>query len=293
MTPFEEKYKAAFITFHADYDAGALEAKPLAPSLALQTRSSTSEEGYAWLAQSSGLREWLGDRQFHALTLSGFTIKNKDFEHTITVSRNDIEDDKIGVLSGAFKMMGYDAASHPDSLLFDLISRGTVEKCYDGRAFFSANHAAPTPGNKTATASNVDLANADDTPTWYLLDTTKAIKPFILQTRKDYTFTALDKEGDAPVFMKGENVYGVTGRLNAGFGLWQLAYASSQPLTADNLAAADASMMGLKAPTGKPLGIAANILLVAPSQKSNALKLLNLDTSEYKGAFELIVCPWL
>ncbi|GHU32363.1 hypothetical protein FACS189497_13900 [Betaproteobacteria bacterium] len=190
-------------------------------------------------------------------------------------------------------MMGQDAALHPDSLLFDLIRRGGTEKCYDGRPFFSDSHPAPTPASKNATASNISLANANDTPSWYLLDTTKAVKPFILQTRKDYTFVSLNKDEDEPVFMRGEYVYGVEGRLNAGFGLWQLAYASSQPLTADNLAAADASMMALKAPTGRPLGIAPNILLVAPSQKESALKLLKLDTSHYRDAFELIVCPWL
>ncbi|GHT93940.1 head protein [Betaproteobacteria bacterium] len=289
----KEKYIAAYVAFRADYEAGKLAAAPLAPTLAMNVRSSTSEEDYAWLGQSSGLREWLGDRQFNALTVSGFAIKNKNFEHTITVSRNDIDDDKIGVLAGAFQMMGQDAALHPDSLLFDLIRRGGTEKCYDGRPFFSDSHPAPTPASKNATASNISLANANDTPSWYLLDTTKAVKPFILQTRKDYTFVSLNKDEDEPVFMRGEYVYGVEGRLNAGFGLWQLAYASSQPLTADNLAAADASMMALKAPTGRPLGIAPNILLVAPSQKESALKLLKLDTSHYRDAFELIVCPWL
>ncbi|GHU27216.1 hypothetical protein FACS189488_15270 [Betaproteobacteria bacterium] len=119
------------------------------------------------------------------------------------------------------------------------------------------------------------------------------VKPFILQIRKDYKFISLDKDENEHVFKRGEYVYGVEARLNAGFGLWQLAFASNKPLTADNIAAADASMMSLKSPAGKPLGIAPNILLVAPSMKESALKLLKLDTSHYQDAFELIVCPWL
>jgi phage major head subunit gpT-like protein len=258
----------------------------------MTVQSSASEETYAWLGQNSSLREWLGDKQFNSLAVSGFTLKNKDYEHTIAVSRNDIEDDRIGVLSGAFQMMGQDAALHPDSLLFDLIRNGTREKCHDGKPFFSANHPIGQ-GKNASTASNVDVTSEGDAPTWLLLDTTKVIKPFILQIRKDYKFITLDKDDDDHVFRHGEYVYGVEGRLNAGFGLWQLAFASNKTLDAAAIAAADAAMMGLKAASGKPLGIAPNILMVASAVKEAALKLLKLDTSHYRDAFELIVCPWL
>jgi phage major head subunit gpT-like protein len=289
----KDKIDAAYTAFRADYEAGKLAAQPLASRIALTVRSSTAEESYAWLGQNSSLREWIGDKHFNSLRLSGFTIKNKDFEHTITVGRNDIEDDRIGVLSGAFQMMGQDAALHPDSLLFDLIKNGAKQPCYDGRPFFDTDHPADPGDPDKGSVSNVDLKNAGDSPSWILLDTTKVVKPFILQLRKDYRFIRLDKDENGHVFKRGEFVYGVEARLNAGFGLWQLAHASSQPLTAANLAAADASMMSLKAPTGRPLGIAPNILMVAPAMKESALKLLKLETSHYRDAFELIVCPWL
>lgn len=289
----KDKIAAAFVAFRADYEAGKLAAKPLAPQLAMNIRSSTSEENYSWLGQNSSLREWIGDKQFNALALSGFALKNRDFEHTIEVDRNDIEDDKIGVLSGAFQMMGQDAALHPDTLLFDLISKGATQLCFDGQPFFSADHLADPGDPDKGTVSNVDLTAPGDAPTWLLLDTSKVVKPFIIQTRKDYKFINLDKDSDENVFKRGKFVYGVEARLNAGFGLWQLAFASNKALTAANIAVADAAMMGIKAPTGKPLGIAPNILLVSPSKKEDALKLLKLDTSHYQGAFELIVCPWL
>jgi phage major head subunit gpT-like protein len=289
----KDKIAAAYTAFRADYEAGKLAAKPLASRLAMTVRSSTAEESYAWLGQNSSLREWIGDKHFNSLALSGFTIKNRNFEHTITVARNDIEDDRIGVLSGAFQMMGQDAALHPDSLLFELIQNGTRQLCYDGQNFFDADHPADPGDPDSASISNVDLANPGDSPSWILLDTTKVVKPFLLQIRKDYKFIRLDQDKDEPVFMRGEYVYGVEARLNAGFGLWQLAYASSQALDADSIAAADASMMSLKTPTGRPLGITPNILMVAPSMKESALKLLKLETSHYRDAFELVVCPWL
>jgi phage major head subunit gpT-like protein len=288
-----DKIAAAYTVFRSDYDAGKLAAQPLAPRLALSTKSASAEESYAWLGQNSSLREWIGDKHFNGLTVSGFAIKNRNFEHTIAVPRNDVEDDRIGVLSGAFQMMGEDAALHPDSLLFELIRNGTKELCYDGKPFFATDHPVAPSDPDEGTVSNADLVNPVDAPSWVLLDLSKVVKPFILQTRKDYTFIKKDKDEDEHVFNRGEFVYGVEARLNAGFGLWQLAYASNKDLTAANIAAADASMMSLKTPAGKPLGIAANILMVSPAMKESALKLLKLETSHYRDAFELIVCPWL
>ena len=289
----KDQIAAAYTAFRADYEAGKLAAQPLHSRIAMATRSTAKEESYSWLGQYNSLREWIGDRHFNGLTLHGFTIKNRTFENTVTVPREDIEDDRIGALSGAFQTLGHDAALHPDSLLFELVRNGTTQTCYDGQYFFDTDHPVDPSAPEKGSVSNVDLVAPGDAPAWMLLDTTKVIKPFIIQTRKDYRFIKLDNDSDENVFMRNEFVYGCEARLNVGFGLWQLAFASNKPLTADNIAAADAAMMGLKSPTGRPLGVAPNILMVAPGMKESALKLLKLDTSHYQGAFELIVCPWL
>jgi phage major head subunit gpT-like protein len=290
---------AANTAFRADYDAGKLEAKPIYQDLSMTIKSSAAEETYAWLGLNSSLREWVGDKHFNSLKVSGFTIKNRDFEHTITVRRNDIEDDKIGIMSGAFKMLGFDAALHPDTLLFELIKNGTSQKGYDGKPFFSPSHPLDPFDPKSGTLSNYfksdDPAHGDNIK-WVLLDTTKAIKPFILQVRKDYNFITQDEDADDHVFRRGEFVYGVEARLNAGYGLWQLAFASNSPIEGDmagGIMDADAAMMSIKSSTGKPLGISPNILMVAPSQKWNAMKLIKTPDTHFYNAFELIICPWL
>ncbi len=56
--------------------------------------SEAGEESYKWLGKIPRMREWIGDRQIQNLTASDYTIKNKDFEVTVGVDRNDIEDDK-------------------------------------------------------------------------------------------------------------------------------------------------------------------------------------------------------
>ncbi|WP_163532711.1 Mu-like prophage major head subunit gpT family protein [Helicobacter suis] len=59
---------------------------------------------------------------------------------------------------------------------------------------------------------------------WIMLDTTKTIKPIILQKNKAVEFNALDKSNSANNFMRRELLYGVDSEDNAGYGLWQLAF---------------------------------------------------------------------
>lgn len=65
-------------------------------------------------------------------------------------------------------------------------------------------------------------AGGSDT-TWYLMDTTKAVKPFIFQERKAPTFTFFDKPTDATVFERREFRFGAESRGAAGYALWFLA----------------------------------------------------------------------
>jgi phage major head subunit gpT-like protein len=58
---------------------------------------------------------------------------------------------------------------------------------------------------------------------WYLLDTTKPIKPFVFQNRKSPRFQTFFDDKDENVFMRRKYKYGVDARGNAGYGLWFLA----------------------------------------------------------------------
>ena len=63
-----------------------------------------------------------------------------------------------------------------------------------------------------------------DTKSWYLLDTTRPIKPLILQVNKAAEFVAQDKLDNEAAFMRKEFRYGVDTEDNVGYGLWQMAY---------------------------------------------------------------------
>ncbi len=58
---------------------------------------------------------------------------------------------------------------------------------------------------------------------WYLLDTSKPLKPFILQVAKDGIF----ESNDGKKFELDSALFGVKSFMNAGYGLWQFAYRST------------------------------------------------------------------
>ena len=86
--------------------------------------STTGEQDYKWLGQMPGMREWIGEREVQALAAYDYLIKNKKFEMTIGVPRDDIEDDKYGVYTPLFSNMGEAAALQPDELVFGAMISG-------------------------------------------------------------------------------------------------------------------------------------------------------------------------
>lgn len=279
-----------YTAFNTIFNKALTEVTPLYTEVATVTPSTTDSETYAWLGDIPGMREWIGNREVQNLTASGYTIKNKPFELTIGVSRDAVEDDKLGIYNVQIEMLAQAAATNPDRLVFELLAAGFTEKCFDGKPFFSDTHKV---GGKTvsnlshaklsldayvaARASMMSLTNSKGRPlnlvpdklvvppalekeardilvadfvngtkntmqgtakpvvipqlarndaAWYLLCTTRPIKPLIYQERKKPKFVSKTQETDDNVFMQNQFLYGADSRGNAGFGFWQMAVGS-------------------------------------------------------------------
>lgn len=298
---------ALFTAFQFIYNQGFDGAVSRVADVASETSSSTSEEVYPYLGQFPLFREWIGDRVVNQLGVHGWAIKNRKFETTVSVPRTDIEDDRYGVYRPMFKQMGVTAKLHPDSLVFPLLNEGFVSPCYDGQTFFSASHPTQDANGVDAIASNMQDGAG---PAWFLLDTNQAFRPVIWQKRVPYEFTTLTASNDTEVFTTDKYVYGVRARVNAGYGLWQLAFGSKAPLNADNFAAARQAMTSLRGDRGGILGVMPNVLVVPPALEANARTLLKATTvaevvtvggvqtavpgtNIWYGSADLIVTPFL
>lgn len=83
------------------------------------------------------------------------------------------------------------------------------------------------PNPYKGTAEVVEEPRLTDDDAWYLLDTTKPVKPFIYQERKKPMFVQQTSMDSPTVYMEGVFYFGAEARAAAGFGHWQLAYGST------------------------------------------------------------------
>jgi len=287
-----------FVAFKAAFQGGLGGVAPQLDRIATTVPSSTSIEEYGWLGQFPNMREWLGDRVVNGVTSYGYSIKNKSFELTVGVPREKIEDDQYGIYSPMFSEMGRATASNPDRLAFSLLAAGPSTLCYDGQYFFDTDHPVLDANGVPQSQANWNNNSGSGTA-WYLLDTSRSIKPLIFQNRKSPNFVAKTNETDDNVFDRREYVYGVDSRCNVGFGFWQMAYGSRVTLDEAGLTAAYAAMTARTGDGGRPLGIKPTILLVPPTLEIAARKLVNASmnaagaTNVLNNLVEVVVSPWL
>ncbi len=291
-----ETVDLAFRGFKTIFTDALMEAPTYADQIAMTVPSVNRDETYGWMGMFPSLREWIGPRQVKNLEAHGFTIKNRKFESTVEISRDDISDDRLGMFKPVFSEMGHTTRRHPEELLFGLLASGFTTTCYDGQFYFDTDHPVTDADGNTQLVSNFQGGSGT---AWYLMDTSRAIRPLIWQEREKYEFQQVTESNAPYVFSNDKYLYGIRARVNAGFGLWQLAYGSKQPLTPANYAAARAAMMGLTTDGGRKLGVSPTVLLVPPLLESDALTLLNTEigtggaSNPWKATAKPIVTPYL
>ncbi|MEX2450916.1 MAG: Mu-like prophage major head subunit gpT family protein [Rhodospirillales bacterium] len=286
-----------YISFSAAFRDGLGQAAPQWELIAARIPASTKEQDYGWLGKIPRVREWIGDRVVQNIMSHGYSIKEKPFELTVGVDRDDIETDNLGQYSMLFTELGRSIAAWPDELIWPFLVAGFSNLCYDGQPFFDTDHPVLDEDGNTISVANTD--GGSGTP-WFLVDDTRVIKPVIWQVRKDLSnLIRKDREEDENVFNRKEFIYGVDGRANVGYGFWQFAWGSKQTLNAANYAAARAALSGMKGDYGRPLGIMPKKLIVPSSLEAAALEIVNAErdaagaTNVWKGTATSVVVPWL
>lgn len=284
------------VGFHTAFKGGLGQASTAFARVTTEITSTQKEQKYGWLGKMPNVREWIGPRAVLNLEQHDYSIKEKPWELTIGVDRDDIETDNLGIYTPMFTEMGMSTGSHKDTLCFGLLANGFTNPCYDKQNYFDTDHPVLDKNGEMISVANTD--GGAGAP-WFLIDDTRALKPIILQKRKDFEFVAKDKLDDDNVFNNKEFVYGADARFNGGYGFWQFAWGSKQTLDSAHYATARAALSGMKGDHGRPLGIKPSLLVVPPSLESAGRKILNSEfgaggeTNEWKGTAELLVVPWL
>jgi phage major head subunit gpT-like protein len=270
--------------------------------IAMKVPSTGSQNDYKWLSNFPRMRKWIGEKTVKALSAFSYTIVNDDWEATVEVDRNDVEDDNLGIYGPQAQMAGESAKQLPDEIIMALVNGGFANACFDKQYFFDVDHvqgdangvpqSVSNKGTKALSTATLALAQAsygayrtamkkfkddegrplnispnvllvppalEDTANalmtvdrledgkpnpykgtatvlcdarltsdtaWFLLDTTKPVKPFIYQERKAPVFVQQTDPQAEDVYNRKKFKFGAEARAAGGYGFWQLAFGS-------------------------------------------------------------------
>lgn len=122
--------------------------------VAMLVPSTSKTNDYKWLANFPRMRKWVGDKTVKALAAFNYTVTNDDWEATVEVDRNDIEDDELGIYAPQAEGAGFSAKQLPDEIVADLINGAFGNKCYDGQYFIDTDHPVTDKNGVVQSVSN-------------------------------------------------------------------------------------------------------------------------------------------
>jgi len=131
---------AVFINLKTIFNKAFDAAPSLWEKTTMKVPSGSGQNDYTWLSRFPKMRKWLGDKVIKQLEAFKYTVVNDDWEATVEVDRNDIDDDNIGIYAPQAQEAGFSAKQLPDELDADLKNNAFTNECYDSQYFYDDDH---------------------------------------------------------------------------------------------------------------------------------------------------------
>lgn len=121
---------------------------------AMEVQSDAAGEDYAWLSRFPKMKKWLGSKSVKNIAAKKYYVANEDWEATIAVKRNDIEDDRLGLYRTQAMQAGETAAELHDVIIDGLKNGAFTQLCYDGQYYYDTDH----PVGETSVSNKLTVA---------------------------------------------------------------------------------------------------------------------------------------
>ena len=291
MSNFDTKIKALnfklSVAFNKHWDAVKLDE---IKEFAMWVPSDTDRNVYPWLSAWPEFRAWSGSRTENELGEGYYELANKDYESTVKINANLLDDNKSGLYTPVPQVQAIAARKFLWKNIIEVLKNNP--DCYDSKKLFATNHPynPKVDGSGTATTvANVITRSSDTGANWYVLACGEPIKPLILQERQAIKWQT-DK---AKLFDRNLLRWGGHGRYAFGPTFWQLAVKSNEDLSEDNLRQAIEMQEAFKLDGGSSMDIRSTHLFVPTSLRFKAQDLLEKDvisgsTNSSKGLLKLV-----
>jgi len=131
---------AVFISLKTTFNKAFTEAPSIWAKTTMKVPSGSSQNNYNWLSRFPKMIKWLGSKTIKSLKAFSYTVINDDYEATVEVDRNDIEDDNLGIYAPMAKEAGFSSKQHPDEIDAELKNDAFTNLCFDGQYFYDTDH---------------------------------------------------------------------------------------------------------------------------------------------------------
>ena len=120
----------------------------------------------SWIGEVPAMKQWIDMKTLEGLRRFRYAIENLDWEATIEVDRNAIDDDQMGIYRPRIQGLGQEGKRHPDEMLSVLLDNGHTGLAFDGAAFFGTSRVVGDSG----TINNLLTGNGVDTQAHFAQD---------------------------------------------------------------------------------------------------------------------------
>lgn len=131
---------AVFISLKTTFNKAFESAPSIWEKTTMKVPSGSSQNDYTWLSRFPKMIKWLGSKTIKSLKAFSYTVINDDYEATVEVDRNDIEDDNLGIYAPMAKEAGFSSKQLPDELDAELKNDAFTNLCFDGQFFYDTDH---------------------------------------------------------------------------------------------------------------------------------------------------------
>ena len=86
------------------------------------------------------MRKWVGSRNYNGVKRIAQSLTFDDYEDSIKISVNDLNDDNLQVYNAIISGLGRAARLWPNDMVYNAVINGGTATCVDGQPFFNASH---------------------------------------------------------------------------------------------------------------------------------------------------------
>ncbi len=163
-----QKLDAAYVTFSTLFDMQLVRTPTVFQDVATVMPVSSTVTEFKWLGDVPKMKKWIGQRALNKLRAETHQIRTENWANGIEVERDDLDDDKLGLIRPRIEQLAAEGMWHIEDLVFDIINdaitaagAGSLALCYDGQPLFDTDHTASGSGGTSQ--SNFEDGAFDET----------------------------------------------------------------------------------------------------------------------------------